>query len=163
MGEANRKRWAQEQERLRLKEMAWAQAKPINAIAPLIDETYTGGPSSGMSLQRPDGGGEMHVGLTVLDQYALVALRAFIQRGVGFEKVDAENTKLNTETLAAVSMAVARDCIVQRRLIPVAVATDAGDKDPPGDEPAAESPVDEVAAAKAKTETPAPEGEPTAH
>ena len=86
---------------------------------PLIDETHNGGPSNPISMQSP-GGQEIHVGLTVLDQYALVALKAWIDKGAGVtENADGKGVTVDTKGLASLAFETARDCLQQRNMIRV--------------------------------------------
>lgn len=151
--EARRKAWHREQERLAKKaELDKMQAQGKIILPQLVDETYTGGPAVPLNIQdAASGRSEMHVGKTILDEYALVALRAWIERGAGVDRGGDGILKVDTDMLAKVTMETARSCIVQRRLVPVPAQPPAGELEP-AEEPA---PVDEIAAAKAE-QAPAP-------
>ena len=94
------------------------QAKEIDPkkTAPIIDESFNGGPAATVPLQLADGKVEMHVGKTILDEYALVALAEYIKRGVGMVKVEgSEDVKLDTEVLARAVIGTALSCVGLRK------------------------------------------------
>ncbi len=149
MGEAKRRLEAQ------LRQMAQGDVPIVGQRkdVPIIDETFNGGPAAPMPLQMPGGKMELHVGLTVLDQYALVALREYIRRGLGMVKVEGTEgeMRLDTDVLARAVIGTALSCVSLR------------------DKSAwitAEQPADELAAKRAEQQAtapdaPAPEGSAT--
>jgi len=115
----------------------------------IIREKYTGGPVRPMTFQSPAPKGsppgahslEIHVGLTILDTYAIEILKAIMDKGVR----STEEGPVFPESQGAVNYAfdVALRCTAKRRMIIEAAKADALPQ-PAAPEPA---PKDETAPA----------------